>query len=117
MGFRSMGRNESTGEYVLKMLMNIMMNFTVGLCMCFVIFVLSLWSLIKSYQPDTLTAVAFFICAFCGAFATVTSFIVGMFGVAGGGVFAVAKMAETAQIQNGGNGDNMRNRRQHLHYQ
>ena len=47
MGFRSMGRNESTGEYMLKMLINILMNFTMGLCMCFVIFVFSLWSLIK----------------------------------------------------------------------
>ncbi|GMI60599.1 hypothetical protein ScalyP_jg8167 [Parmales sp. scaly parma] len=118
-GMRSMGRNESTGEYMMKMLMNVLMNFTLGLVMCFFVFVFSLWALIKSYQPDTLTAVAFFICAACGAFATVATFLVGMFGTAGGAVFVVAKVAEQNMIQNGGNGDNMRRgeQRRHLHYQ
>ena len=35
-GMRSVGRNESTGEYLMKMVMQMLMNVSLGLVICFV---------------------------------------------------------------------------------
>ena len=112
-GFRSMSRNESTSEYLMKMVMQAMFNFSIGLLICLVTFTLGLYSIIKSYQPDTITGLVFFFCAFAGAFATVTTVIGAMFGTVGGGAFMVAKAVEAQQRLEGGPGQ----QRRHLHQQ
>jgi len=86
MGMRSMGRDESMIEYGLKVLMQVLMNFSVGLVM------------------------ALFISAACAAFAFVASYLLAMYGAAAGGVYGVLKVAEgNLRLQEGNRG------RQHMH--
>ena len=104
-GFRAMSRDESTGEYLMKLLMQALMNFTIGLTMCFVMFVVGLYSIIRSYSPDPFTAVAFFLVALCAGFATTVSVILGIWGTAAAGVYTVAKVVETqARLEDGRRG-------------
>jgi len=109
MGIRSMSRDESMLEYVFRVLMQVLLNFTIGLVMAAAMFVFSLWAIIKSYQPNPLTAVAFFIGASCAAFAFVSTYIMGIYGAAAGGVFGMLKLAEnTARLEQGGGGNGRR---------
>lgn len=105
MGFRSMGRDESMVEYMLKMLMQILINFSMGLIMALVIFIFGLWSIVQTYQPNPLTALFFFVTATCAAFAFVSTYLLALYGAAAGGVYGMVKMAETnRRIEGGGGG-------------
>mmetsp|Transcript_21101 Transcript_21101/g.25938 ORF Transcript_21101/g.25938 Transcript_21101/m.25938 type:complete len:289 (-) Transcript_21101:253-1119(-) len=116
MGMRSMKRDESMIEYMLQMLMNLLINFSIGLIGALVVFVFGLWSIIKSYQPNPLTAVLFFIGASSAAFAFVSTYLFAMFGAAAGGVYGLAKVAESnARLQNGGGG-RRQNVQNHAHH-
>lgn len=110
MGIRHMGRDESFVEYALRVLMQILVNFSMGLLMALVIFIFGLWSIVRSYQPNPLVAVLFFISAVCAAFAFVTSYLLAIYGATAGGLYGMAKLAETnaraARLEN--------NRRQHI---
>merc|ERR1712232_824547 len=69
MGIRGIarGRDESMLEYALKVLIQVLLNFSLGLIMALFVFIFGLWSIVKSYQPDPLTAVLFFyLCGLCG---------------------------------------------------
>lgn len=105
MGIRSMGRDESMLEYGLRVLMNVLLNFSIGLVMALVMFVIGLWSIVTSYQPNPLVAMIFFIMAACAAFAFVASYLLAIYGAAAGGVYGLLKVAETnaraARIQGG----------------
>jgi hypothetical protein len=118
MGIRHMGRDESWMEYGLRVLMNVLMNFSIGLCMALAFFVFSLWSIVTSYQPNPAIAVVFFIMAACAAFAFVASYLMAIYGAAAGGVYGLLKLAETnaraARLQNGRQQPYMQNR---PHYQ
>ena len=95
MGIRSMQRDENMIEYGLRVLMNVLMNFSMGLVMALVFFVIGLWSIVTSYQPNPLIAVIFFIFAACAAFAFVASYLLAIYGAAAGGIYGVLKVAET----------------------
>jgi len=60
MGMRSMGRDESIIEYGLRLLMQVLINFSMGMIGALFVFIWGLWSIVNSYQPDPLTAAAFF---------------------------------------------------------
>lgn len=111
MGFRSMGRDESMVEYMLKMLMQVLINFSMGLIMALVIFIFGLWGIIKTYQPNPLTGLLFFVTAGCAAFAFVSTYIFALFGAAAGGVYGMVKVAEAngGRIEMGRDG-----RRRHI---
>lgn len=110
MGIRKMSRDESMMEYVLKVLMQVLINFSMGLIAALFIFVFSLWGIIKSYQPNPLAALAFFIGASCAAFAFVSTYLFAIFGAAAGGVYGIAKVAESqARLEQG-------QRRQNVNY-
>ena len=63
--------------------------------MCLLMFVVGLWSIIKTYQPDPISAVIFFVGASCAAFAFVSTYLFLIYGAAGGAVYGAAKLAET----------------------
>lgn len=119
MGMRSMGRDESMLEYGLKILLQVLINFSIGLIMALVFFIFGLWTIVRSYQPNPLTALAFFLSAVCAAFAFVTTYLFAVYGAAAGGIYGVAKIAENQmRLEGGANGGrNRRNVRQHAHYQ
>jgi len=98
MGLRTMtrGRDESWLEFAIKILIQVLLNFSMGLIMALVFFIIGLWSIITSYQPNPIVAVIFFCGAAAAAFSFVTTYLLGMFGVAAGGVYTVLKVAEGA---------------------
>ena len=120
MAFRAMGsraRDESTAEWIMRILINVLINFSMGMVMCFVMFVLGLWSIIKSYQPNPIVAVGVFVCAACAAFSFVATYLMAIYGAAAGGVYGMAKLAESqAQLQNGGGGQRQRMEYRRPHY-
>jgi hypothetical protein len=104
MGFSSMRRDENMVEYGLKVLMQVLLNFSVGLVMALVMFVIGLWSIVRSYQPNPLVAVVFFVMAACAAFSFVATYLLGIYGAAAGGVYGILKLAEgnaNARLQAG----------------
>jgi ABC-type multidrug transport system fused ATPase/permease subunit len=101
-GIRHMGRDESMIEYGLRVLMQVLVNFSMGLLMALVIFIFGLWGIVKSYQPNPIVAVLFFLSAACAAFAFVTTYLMAIYAAAAGGLYGVAKLAETqARLNNG----------------
>lgn len=114
MGMRSMGRDESMLEYGLKVLLQVLLNFSLGLVMAFIAFVFGLWSIIQSYQPNPISALAFFLATVCAGFAFVATYLFALYGLAAGGVYGVAKIAESQmRLENGNNN----NRRYHANVQ
>ncbi len=61
MGIRKMSRDESMLEYAIKVLIQVLINFSMGLIGAFFIFVFGLWGIVRSYQPNPLSALAFLI--------------------------------------------------------
>lgn len=111
MGMRSMGRDEKFFEYALKVLMQVLVNFSMGLVMALVMFVIGLWSIVRSYQPNPIIAVFFFVSAACAAFSFVATYLLAMYGAAAGGVYGVLKVAENnLRLQDGRAGQ-----RAHMH--
>merc|ERR1712048_1548712 len=103
MGIRSMSRDENMAEYIFKVLIQVLLNFSMGLIMALLFFIFGLWSIIKSYQPDPFTALVFFVSAACAGFAFVSSYLLVIYGAAAGGVYGVAKIAEgNMRIDQGG---------------
>lgn len=94
-GFRSMSRDESMVEYALKLLMQVLINFSMGLVVALAVFIFGLWSIIRDYQANPIVAVIFFLTCACAAFAFVATYLIAMFGAAGGGLYGLAKLAET----------------------
>jgi hypothetical protein len=105
MGMRSMarGRDESWIEFGLKLLMQVLLNFSVGLVMALVMFVVGLWAVVRSYQPNPLLAAVFFLAAAVAAFSFVATYLMAVYGAAAASVYGVLKVAETsarAQLAN-----------------
>jgi len=96
MSFRSMGRDEKFFEYALNILMQVLINFSIGLAMALVMFVIGLWSIVRSYQANPIVAVIFFVAASCAAFSFVATYLIAIYGAAAGGVYGVLKVAETS---------------------
>jgi len=96
-GIRSMSRHrdESWIEFGLKVLMQVLLNFSVGLLMALVMFIIGLWSIVRSYQPNPLVAVLFFVGAAAAGFSFVTTYLLAVYSAAAGGVYGVVKLAET----------------------
>lgn len=67
-GIRSMtrGRDESWLEFGLKVLMQVLLNFSMGLIMALIFFVVGLWSIVRSYQPNPIVAAIFLRSLHCG---------------------------------------------------
>jgi len=101
MGIRSIGRgrDESWGEYALKVLIYILINFSMGLLSALAFFVIGLWNILRSYQPNPVTAVVVFLLAAAAATSFVISYLLAMTGAAAGAVYGMAKLAETSNRQ------------------
>lgn len=95
------GRDEELYVTLLRALGQLLMNFTVGLLAAWVSFVFTLLQLIWAYKASYAAGLFFFAVAMTGASAVVGSFIVGMYATAVGGVYLVARQANTARLQGG----------------
>merc|ERR1712137_580553 len=79
----------------MGLLMQVLVNFSMGLVMALVMFVFGLWSIVRSYQPNPIVAVLFFVAAACAAFSFVATYLLAIYGAAAGGVYGILKVAET----------------------
>lgn len=63
--------------------------------MALIMFVIGLWSIVRSYQPNPIVAMLFFVGAACAAFSFVATYLLAIYGAAAGGVYGVLKVAES----------------------
>jgi len=107
MAFRTMKRDENMLSVLAKWVMQLLFNFTLGLCGALVVFIAKLWGLISSYQTDPITGFAFWLLAAISAGSFVLTYLLAMYGTAAAGVTAVASAAAAQQrieAQGGGRG-------------
>lgn len=95
MGIRSMSRDENMIEYGLRVLMQVLINFSMGLMVALLMFVIGLWTIVRAYQPNPLVALVFFLGAASAGFSFVTTYLFAIYGAAGGAVYGVLKLAES----------------------
>ena len=87
---------------VLQILVQYIMNLTVGLFTSLVIFLIETWYIITSYGPSILSAVALFFLVVCSSVATVATAVGGLFGGLFGSVYFLMRNAEKrARLQQG----------------
>lgn len=98
MSFRSMrrGRDESMLEFGLKVLLQVLVNFSMGLMIALVMFVTGLYGLVRSYAGNPIVAVIAFCSAALAGFAFVTTYLMALYGAAAASVYGVLKLAETS---------------------
>lgn len=92
-GLGSIGSDESFAEAFIRWIIQLIMNFTIGMIGTFVAFVYSLWGLVTSYQPSYLAAGVFFVLASTAAMSLLVSFLAGLYFSAAGTVFVAAQAA------------------------
>lgn len=90
MGLR-WGRDDNMIEVLLRWLIQLLFNFTLGLCGALVVFWFKLWGLISSYAPNPLVALFYFALAGLSATVCVASYLLGLYGAAAGTVGVVGK--------------------------
>lgn len=114
-----MGRDENTMQYAMRVLMQVLINFSMGLVMALIFFLFGLWGIVRDYQANPIVALGFFLAAACAAFAFVTTYLLGIYGAAAGGLYGLAKIAESTNQQqriNHGQGQQQQYMRQRPHY-
>ena len=102
MGIQAMGRDESIINYSLRLLVNVLFNFTIGVIMALIGFLWNLYSFIIEYKANIWVAISFFMLSSLAAFSFAFGWLIAIyFAAAGtvyvGGRFLVAHM----RVQNG----------------
>ena len=104
-GFRAMGRDESFVEYIIQIVINMLMNFTVGIAGAVISFVYYLWGVISTFQPGPLVGGAFFLLASISAISFAMSWLVCLYFAVAGTTFVAAKLvASNVRLENGATG-------------
>ena len=110
LGIRAMSRDESLFEYLARLLMNLLMNFTIGTIGAVIAFIWSLYSLIQTYQASILYALPFFMFASLSAVAFAMTWLIGLYAAAAGTVYVGAKIAASNLRVQDGRGEGPRGR-------
>jgi hypothetical protein len=109
-GIGAMARDESMLEYLLRVVLSMLFNFTIGIFGAVVAFIFSLYTIIQSYQASFFSGTIFFILASLASVSFAISWIVGLYAVAATGTFVTLKLvASNLRIENEG-------RHQRVHY-
>ena len=104
-------RDNSLLATLFQILIQFVMNLTVGLFTSLMVFLFQAWSIIQLYGPSFISGVALFLLVFCAATATVFTAIGGIFGGLAGGIYlSVISAEKRARLD-------ARNRNEHLHYE
>jgi hypothetical protein len=77
MGISAMGRDENLLSYLLRVLLNMMFNFTIGVFGAVVAFVFNLYGLVQTYRAGIVAGLVFFSMASLGAIAFAMTWIIG----------------------------------------
>ena len=62
-GISAMGRDEKLASYLLRLVMSFLFNFTIGIFGAVVVFIVNLYSLIRSFHANIAYGMVFFILA------------------------------------------------------
>lgn len=103
MGIGAMSRDEGMLSYILRLLMTVLFNFTIGMIGSVIGFVFSVPSLLYTYQVPLLYGLFFFALASLAALAFAVTWLAGIYAAAAGAVYVGAKLvASNMRIQGGG---------------
>eukprot|EP01041_Mallomonas_annulata_P005363 gene5363-10719_t len=104
MGIGAMSRDEGMLSYLLRLLMSVLFNFTLGMFGTVIGFIFSLPGIIMAYQVPLLYACLFFISATLAAIAFAATWILGLYTAAAGAVYVGAKLVASNMRLEGGPG-------------
>jgi len=93
----TMSRDENLVSFILRVLIQFLFNFTIGMIGTLISFMWSLWSLISTYQTGTVTGVLYFFFASVAAISLVVSILFALFGTITAAVVGTAYAAANAQ--------------------
>ena len=100
MGIRAMSRDEHIMSYVLRLLMQVLMNITLGMIGTVIGFIWSLYSVIVTYQANIMSALVFFGFASLAAISFAFTWLIGIYLAAAGTVYVGAKaMAANLRLE------------------
>ena len=114
MGIRAMSRDESFLEYFLRLFLNILFNFTLGMFGAVVAFIYGLFGLIATYQVPLYYGLLFFIMATLAALSFAVTWLLAIYAAAAGTVYAGAKLlAANLRVEGTSGGQSNYNQRVH----
>merc|ERR1719247_3155761 len=94
------GKEETAVSMIMKLVMQYIINLTMGLIGAFFFFIYSVYSLVVSYGEPALSGIAFFLLVLVAGMATVGTYLVAIYGtVAGGGLYLVKQAAKHAALE------------------
>lgn len=94
------GKEETAASMMMKILMQYIINLTMGLIGAFFFFMYSAYTLVVSYGEPALSGIAFFLLVLVAGVATVGSYLCAIYGtVAGGGLYLVKQAAKQAALK------------------
>jgi len=103
------GKEETAMSMIMKVVMQYIINLTMGLIGAFFFFIYNAYTLVLSYGEPALSGIAFFLLVCVAGVATVGSYLCAIYGtVAGGGLYLVKQAAKQAAL----NGEQGGRRRQ-----
>jgi len=99
MAFRS-SREESMAQMAMKLVMQYIINLTMGLIGAFFYFIYNVYYLVISYGESALSGLAFFLLVLVAGMSTVGTYLFAIYGtVAGGGLYLVKQAAKQAALE------------------
>lgn len=87
-------RESSLITTLFQILIQFVMNLTVGLLTSLFVFLFDAWSIIQLYGPSLVSGLALFMLVCCAASSLVITAIGGIFGALGGGIYLTIRSAE-----------------------
>lgn len=94
------GKEETAMSMIMKVIMQYIINLTMGLIGAFFFFMYSAYTLVVSYGEPALSGIAFFLLVLVAGVATVGSYLCAIYGtVAGGGLYLVKQAAKQAALK------------------
>jgi len=87
----AMGRDENIVNYIFRLLMNLLVNLTLGGFGALIGFLFNLWSLIVEYHTNVFVGVSFFVLAALAAFSFSFAWLMGIYFAAAGTVYVGGK--------------------------
>ena len=101
-GISSMGRDEGLIDYILRVVMNVLFNFTIGLIGTVITFIWSLYEVINAYKTPLIHGFFFFLLASLSAISFALSYAIAIYMAAAGTVYVGAKViASNMRLENG----------------
>lgn len=105
LGLRAMGRDENLASYLLRLVIQVLFNFTLGVCGAVIAFLWSLYGLIQTYRASILVALSFFGLAALAAASFALTWLIFLYAATAGTVFVVGKaIAANLRVENGAHG-------------